>query len=198
MSNTPNIGAEWLDSAEIKQNTNQITEDAVKRVQEQGKQAKQAQQEIKQDKKTNAGLSDFLTFIIRSIKNENLINLLYNTFFKVKHPENNITYLRKNINTKVIIGIFVPFYTQKAQEYKVTPLYEKLIGKDTIKSIPHFVQYLKTLAKTYHDNIPLDKDTFTKFITEVILLHMPIHKEKDITERRQLIQLEVAKNLYSQ
>ncbi len=198
MSSNPSFGPEWLDNAEIKKDVNKVTEDAVKRIQEQGKKAKQAQQDIKQDKKTNAWLWQFLTFITKSIKNEKLINLLYNTFFKVKHPQNNITYLRKNINTKVIVGIFVPFYTQKAQEYKVTPLYENILTSDSTENIPNFMQYLKKLAKTYHDNIPLDKEVFTKFITEIILLYISVHTDKPINERRQMIALEVAKHLYGQ
>jgi hypothetical protein len=42
-----------LDSAEIRQDANKVSEEAVKRVQEQGKKAKQAQQDIKKDKDQN-------------------------------------------------------------------------------------------------------------------------------------------------
>lgn len=195
MTNNPNFGVEWLDTAELKQDSNKISEEAVKRVQEQGKKAKQAQQAIKKDKDTNTKLSAFLTFLLKDIKNEKLVSLLYNTFFKVKHPQSDIVYLRKSINTKVIVGIFVPFYKTQAEQYKVRDLYKDLIPS-SITNIKDMTSYLKNLAKTYHDNIPLDKGTLIQFVTECAITYLQSHKEKPVAERRQLAQLEVAKHLY--
>lgn len=198
MSTSPNFWAEWLDTAEIRQNANQIKEEDVKRVQEQGKKAKQAQQAIKKDKDDNAHLSQFLTFLLKNIKNDKLITLVYNAFFKVKHPQSNIVYLRKNINTKIIVGIFIPFYKQEAEKSKVMPFYSSILMQNTTNTVADYVSYLKKLSGLYHDNIPIEKDALIAVITAIILQYTNINTDKDILERKQLIQLEVAKLLYNQ
>jgi hypothetical protein len=114
---------------------------------------------------------------LKDIQNEKLINTLYNTFFKVKHPQSNIIYLRKNINTKVIVGIFVPFYIKQAQEYHVIDLYKDILPKE-VKTTEELVSYLKKLAKLYHDNIPLDKQLFVMFIAECIAEFLPNNSGK--------------------
>lgn len=197
MSNSPNFWAEWLDTAEIRQNANQVKEEDVKRVQEQGKQAKQAQQAIKKDKDKNAHLSLFLSFLLKNIKNDKLITLLYNAFFKVKHPQSNIVYLRKNINTQIIVGIFVPFYKEEAEKSKVIDLYSSILPQKTMQTVAEYISYLKSLSGLYHDNIPIDKDSLISFITELIMNYMRVYTDKETPERKQLIQLEVAKFLYN-
>jgi len=82
---------------------NKVTEEAVRRVQDNQRKAKQVQQQIKQDKDNNEKLAHFLIFLLQNITNEKLITTLYETFFKTKHPKTNVTYLRKNINTVVIV-----------------------------------------------------------------------------------------------
>jgi len=197
MPSSPNFGVEWLDSAEIRQDANKVSEEAIKRVQEQGKKAKQAQQDIKKDKDINGSLAAFLSFLLKNTKHEKIIPLLYNTFFKVKHPQSNITYLRKNINSKVIVGIFVPFCRQQVQEYKIWPLYDNILPSWSIQNIDQLIGYLKKLSSLYHDNIPLDKDNLTQFLTELSLLYIPAYTDKELPERKQLIQLDINKYLYA-
>lgn len=197
MTSSPNFGVEWLDSGEIRQDANKVSEEAVKRVQEQGKKAKQAQQDIKKDRDQNAHLAAFLSFLLKNTKHEKIIPLVYNTFFKVKHPQSNIVYLRKNINSKVIVGIFVPFYRQQAQEHKIWPLYDAILPSWPIQNIVQLVDYLKKLSSLYHDNIPLDKDNLTQFLTELSLLYIPAYTDKELSERKQLIQLDISKYLYA-
>ncbi len=195
MGEAPNFGIQWLDSADIQQSSNKISEEAVKRVQEQGKKAKQAQKAIKDDRQTNTNIAKFLSFLLKNINNNRLTHLLYNTFFKVQHPHNNITYLRKTINSKVIAGLFIPFYTKKAQEYNIIQLYQDILTKP-IKSIEDFTTYLKKLATVYHDKIPLDKESLILLVTECCLTYIPSHTDQNTNERKQLIQLEVSKHLY--
>lgn len=197
MTSSPNFWIEWLDSADIRQDANKVSEEAVKRVQEQGKKAKQAQQDIKKDKDQNEHLAKFLSFLLKNTKHEKIIPLLYDTFFKVKHPQSNIVYLRKNINSKVIVGIFVPFYGEQSREYKIHTLYESILPSQSIQNIAQLVEYLKRLSSLYHDNIPLDKDNLTKFLTELALLYIPAYIDKDLIERKQLIQADIAKYLYT-
>ncbi|MBQ2600631.1 hypothetical protein II582_04740 [bacterium] len=66
---------------------NQVTEEAVKRVQASSAQAKQIQAQIKQDKAVNNNLAQFLEFLLKTIKSEELMTAVYNTFFKVTDPK---------------------------------------------------------------------------------------------------------------
>jgi hypothetical protein len=75
----------------------------VQRVQSQAKQAKQIAQQIKKDKAINYHLAQFLAFLMKEIQNEELIKAITDTFFKTTNPKDQITYLRKDINTYVVI-----------------------------------------------------------------------------------------------
>ena len=54
----------------LRGDVNQVSEEAVQRVQTQAKQAKQVAQQIKKDKAINHHLAQFLAFLIKEIKNE--------------------------------------------------------------------------------------------------------------------------------
>ncbi|MEI8092093.1 MAG: hypothetical protein WCG98_08095 [bacterium] len=64
--------------------------------------------------------------MIQTVKNDTLINDMYETFFKTKHPKTDITYLRKNINTIVIVGIFAPFYPTEINTFGLKGYFEKI------------------------------------------------------------------------
>ena len=71
----------------------------MQRIQSQAKQAKQIAQQIKKDKAINYHLAQFLAFLMKEIQNEELIKAITDTFFKTTNPKDQITYLRKYINT---------------------------------------------------------------------------------------------------
>lgn len=75
----------------------------MQRVQSQAKQAKQIAQQIKKDKAINYHLAQFLAFLLKEIQNEELIKAITDTFFKTTNPKDQITYLRKDINTYVVV-----------------------------------------------------------------------------------------------
>lgn len=75
----------------------------MQRVQSQAKQAKQIAQQIKKDKAINYHLAQFLAFLLKEIQNEDLIKAITDTFFKTTNPKDQITYLRKDINTYVVV-----------------------------------------------------------------------------------------------
>ena len=105
------MNMDWLETWWwVRQDVNKVTEEAVRRVQDNQKKAKQVQQQIQDDKQNNAKFAHFLTFLIQTVKNDTLINDMYETFFKTKHPKTDITYLRKNINTivRVFSHHFIP------------------------------------------------------------------------------------------
>jgi cation transport ATPase len=159
---------EWLDVWwSPRQNINQITEEAVKRIQEESKQAKQAHQQIQQDKKANNKLAIFLTFLLNTIKEEKLITLLYELFFKTKHHSTWTTYIRKKINTIVVIWFFFPFYIKEANKAWIDALFEELLSKEPM-NLTWYINYIKKLSNKYHDNIPLDSEILIKFLIKII------------------------------
>ena len=93
-----------------------VTEADVQRVQENARQAKKVAQQLQQDKKQNNQLANFLTFLLWEISNEKIIKWLYDTFFITIDPKTNIPYFRKSMNDVVVVWLFYPFYTGKAEE----------------------------------------------------------------------------------
>jgi len=180
----------------IRQDVNKITEEAVKRIQDDQKKAKQVGQQIKADKATNGQFAQFLEFLLRNISNEKLIQSLYEVFFKTKHPKTQITYLRKNVNTIVIVGMFVPFHPKEVKEYWLEGHFQKLYEIGTPPTLTWYVQYLKALSKTYHDNIPIDRNNFITFLIEMLGEYKMVSKIKlDDNEQKEL-KLSLTKELY--
>jgi len=131
-------------------NIDQVSEEAVQKAQEENRKAKQVAQQIQADKTLNQHFAAFLSMLLKKISHEELIKAIYDTFFKTINPQNNITYLRKDGNTKVIVWFFVPFFIKEAQEYKIFPFYEKLSPEESWYSIRRYVNYLEQLSATYH------------------------------------------------
>jgi uncharacterized radical SAM superfamily protein len=80
-----------------------VSEAAVQKVQEEARQAKQVAQQLKKSKATNTQLAKFLTFLMQTISNEQIIKGIYDTFFTTVDYKTNITYLRKNMNSVVVV-----------------------------------------------------------------------------------------------
>ncbi len=168
-----------------------VTEADVQRVQENTRQAKKVAQQLQQSKKENNQLANFLSFLLSEITNEKIIKWLYNTFFITVDPKSNIPYFRKNMNNIVVVWLFYPFYREKAKEVWISHYYEKLKNaKDT--SIDWYLSYLQDLSDNYHDNIPINQDSFIQLLTEI--LKEFLHDEKiSSSEYKEII----TKNLYS-
>jgi glucuronate isomerase len=98
---------------------NKVTEEAVRRVQDDQKKAQQVGQDIKKDKATNNKFAKFLTFLLKDIKSDTLLKQIYHTFFKTRHEETDLIHLRKNMNTIVVVGMFVPFYQEMIKELEL-------------------------------------------------------------------------------
>ncbi len=107
------------DLGSVRSDISQITEEDVQRVQENSKRAKQIAQQIKKDKAINAQLAKFLGFLMGEIKNDELIIAIHRSFFKTTNPQDQVTYLRKDINTPVLVGFFAPFFLTQISEFKI-------------------------------------------------------------------------------
>ena len=161
---------EWLDVWWApREDVNKVTEEDRKRVQEDSQKAKQASQQIKKDKKTNNDMANFLSYLLKNINNDKIVSWIYNVFFKVKNPKTDITYLRKNPNNVVIVGIFAPFYDEEIKKLNLITFFEKIYDFWNELNLNLYVKYLKNLSWQYHDNVPIDKEEFLNFLFDVIM-----------------------------
>ncbi len=144
-----------------------VSEADVQRVQEQSGQIKKIAKQIQQDKKANNQLAEFLTFLLREISNENIVNGLYNTFFITVDPKTNIPYFRKSMNDMVVVWLFYPFFIEKAKELWVSQHYESLNHAGEL-SVNWYIEYLQDLSNHYHDNIPINETSFIQLLVEIL------------------------------
>lgn len=156
------------DLGSVRSDVNQVTEEAVQRVQAQSKQAKQIAQQIKKDKAINNQLASFLSFLMRTIEDEAIIQAIVNTFFKTTNPKNQITYLRKDINSYVVVGFFIPFFLEEAAKARIMPLYEKLGATEAVHSLKSYLNYLGKVSEIYHDNVPIDQSQLLHLIILIV------------------------------
>ena len=159
----------WIDDWEqVRQNVNQVTEEAVRKVQAGSAQAKQIQAQIKQDKAINNNFAKFLEFLLKTIKTEELMTAVYNTFFKVTDPKTWAIYFRKKINNIVIIWFFAPFFKDKIHEYGLDSYFLDIIPQWNI-NMWNYMLYIKSLSKKHHDNIPIDKDSLLNLLYYIMV-----------------------------
>ena len=125
----------------------QVTEQDIQRVQVQSWQAKQVFAQIQKDKKQNNQMADFLTFLLKTIKNEKIISGIHNVFFKVKHTNQEIAYMRKSINTIVVVWIFAPFYPTEIRHFWLNGFFEKIYNFQNPLSLSNYLSYLKNYHK---------------------------------------------------
>lgn len=186
---------DWLDVGwQVRSDVNKVTEEAVRRVQDNQKKAQQIAKQIKDEKDINSDLANFLSFILKEVKNDDIIKSVYNVFFKIKNPKTDTTYLRKSINTFVIVWLFVPFYTKQMEEMNIYWFYQDVLDSKEAISLTKYIGYLKKLSKKYHDNIPLDKDEFIVLLTNV-LQYFKLVNDLDSAQKEEL-KLNLSKELY--
>jgi hypothetical protein len=158
-----------------------VTEADVQRVQENSRQAKKIAQQLQQDKKQNNQLANFLAFLLDEISNDKIIKWLYDTFFITIDPKTNIPYFRKSMNDVVVVWLFYPFYTEKAEELWVNHYYENLNSVEK-KSINWYIAYLQDLSDHYHDNIPINQNSFIKLLVEILKEFLPYNSNSELWE----------------
>ena len=155
-----------------------VTEADVQKVQENARKAKKVAQQLQQDKKQNNQLANFLSFLLSKISNERIIKWLYDTFFITIDPKTNIPYFRKSMNNIVIVWLFYPFFTEKANETWVSHYYEKL-NNSWAKTIEWYITYLQELSDNYHDDIPINQDSFIELLAEILKEYLPINFDSE-------------------
>ena len=152
---------------EVREDVNKVTEEAVKRVQDDQKKAQQIGQDIKKDKATNDRFAKFLTFLLKDIKSDILMKQIYQTFFKTRNEETDLVHLRKSMNTIVVVGMFVPFYQPEIKELWLESVYQDIWNFDGDVNLTEYINYIKQLLPQHHDNITIDKEEFIKLLTHI-------------------------------
>jgi hypothetical protein len=136
-------------------------------------------------------MANFLSYLLKNINNDKIVSWIYNVFFKVKNPKTDITYLRKNPNNVVIVGIFAPFYDEEIKKLNLITFFEKIYDFWNELNLNLYVKYLKNLSWQYHDNVPIDKEEFLNFLFDVIIEFWLIKtelKNKDPLELKKSIE----------
>lgn len=164
----PNLMWGIDDGEQVRQDVNKVTEEAVKRVQSGAAQAKQIQAQIKKDKAINNDIAQFLQFLLKEIKNEDLVSYMYKTFFIVTNPKTWAKYYKKQVNNVVIVWFFAPFFWDKIVEYKLQNYYEDIKIQWNV-TLTSYIDYIKQLSKKHHDNIPVDKDSLLNLMCLIIM-----------------------------
>ncbi len=176
----------WIDDfGPVREDNNKVTEEAVQRIQAQSKQAKQIAQQIKKDKAINNQLAKFLWMLMQKIENEELIKAIVKTFFRTTDQKNQITYLRKDINTYVVVWFFVPFFLEEAEELKIMPFYDKIWVRTAWSSLEKYIVYLWKVSEVYHDNIPIDQGPLITLIILIAQTRIPKYQRLEYEEVKQ-------------
>jgi hypothetical protein len=125
---------------------------------------------------------------MRTITHEEIIKGIYDTFFTTVDYKTNITYLRKNMNSIVVCGLFYPFYQAEGNELGLNAYFGKILEPKEGFSIREYVQYLQELSNHYHDNIPINQGNFITLLIEIIKQYLsrasdvPALKEGELDE----------------
>ena len=182
----------WAPRADV----NKVTEEAVTRIADEARQAKQTQQQIKQDKANNNKLAEFLSYLIKNITNEHITKLLYEVFFKIKDPKTQVTYLRKKINTMVLIWLFYPYYPVETREFWIDSFYAEIYDFSEVLNLTSYLEYIKRLSAKYHDNIALDSEWIMNLILEISIYYWLFEKKHLSQEEHAQAKLTLQEKLY--
>ncbi len=158
----------WLDEwwYGVREDVNKVTEEAVRRVQEDNKKAQQVWQEIKKDKDKNNKIAKFLWFLLKSI-DDDLVEYLYKTFFLIQDHKTNLTHINKNINMVLLIWLFAPFYGPEIREHNIQEYFESFVDLDSSITLSQYVWYAKKIIKTYDNNTDTNKKNFLELILKI-------------------------------
>jgi len=76
------------------------------------------------------------------------------------------------MNDVVVVWLFYPFYIEKSEELWVANYYKNLNNSKT-KSVEWYVTYLQDLSDHYHDNIPINQNSFVELLVEILKEYLP-------------------------
>jgi len=150
---------------QVREDTNKVTEEAVRRIQDNQKKAQQIGQDIKNDKATNDKFANFLAFLLSDIKSDTLIKQLYQTFFTTIEQESEAPNIKNNRDIALIVGMFVPFYEQHIKEIQLNDHYQDIRPFEGNISLTIYIEYIKKLITKHQKHMNLKKESFAKLLS---------------------------------
>lgn len=153
--NQSNERNEWPSEAEIS------------RVEAQAQKAKQMAGISAQNKQQNAMIAKFLTILMQSIKDDNLLTQFHRTFFRLT-DKNGQTRIRKSTNNTVMIGVFVPFFQNEIDQCGLTNIFSPFYEYGTNPTLESYISYLKKVFFHHLEKIPVDKEQLMILIMAII------------------------------
>jgi len=187
---------DWVDAGEwVRKDSNKVNEQDVRRAQADWAKSKKVQDQIKKQKSENNNIANFLAFLLKTIKNEQIISSVYSTFFKVTDSKTNISYLRKSMNNIVIIGFFAPFFPKELEKFWLTSYFQDFCKLDwELLSFGEYIIYIKKLSSKYHDNVPINQWQLLDLLA-LIIWEFGISKEALTEDWRKKIKNDLMKKL---
>lgn len=183
-------------SSTSNEGVNKISDAMHEAIAEQARQSKAIAWQIAGSKAQNNAFAKFLVYLIKQIKSEELISILYKLFFTTKDPHHGMTHIRKSSNYPVIIGMFAPFFRDKIIEYKLQSLYTPVYDPTMSINPSNYLHYLKKLASAMHDNIALDQWLLLQCIMEIYQEFGIVDKQALTEEKYQQVYTLIQKELY--
>jgi hypothetical protein len=100
------------------------------------------------------------------------------------------------MNTIVVVGMFVPFYQEMIKELELEWIYQDIRYFDGDVYLTKYINFIKQLLPKYHDNIIIDKQEFTKLLTDISEYYELTEKlsEEKAIEFKKTIQKELSLN----
>ena len=71
------------------------------------------------------------------------------------------------MNTIVVVGIFIPFYEEEVKALELASVYQDIFTFGENINLTRYINYIKDLLPKHHDNINIDKQEFTKLLTQI-------------------------------
>jgi hypothetical protein len=71
------------------------------------------------------------------------------------------------MNTMLLVGMFVPFYQNEIKESELEHIYQDIFNFDGDIDLTGYIKYIKQLLPKYHDNMEINKQEFTKLLTQI-------------------------------
>jgi hypothetical protein len=71
------------------------------------------------------------------------------------------------MNTIVVVGMFIPFYQDEIKELELENIYQDIFSFGEDINLTRYINYIKKLLPKHHDNINIDKQEFTKLLTQI-------------------------------
>jgi len=152
---------------QVRENTNKVTEEAVRRIQDNQKKAQQIGQDIKKDKATNDKFANFLAFLLSDIKNDTLIKQIYHTFFVTVPETTETNNLNKSMHITVIVGTFVPFYQNTIQELWLEAIYQDIRTFTSTTDLSTYIPYIRELLTKHDHPKTINKEAYTKLLHQI-------------------------------